>query len=410
MLDAPRILFVGHAGIPTGFARVLHSVLRHLPDGYDRHLFGITCDHDWRDGDVPVYRNPDLGNIHSPAVLGEIIARVQPQAVVVLDEPWVCSALAPVLLGDRAFAAIFYGAADADWSVPPAVAADLARTDAYVAFNEFGRRIVAQGWDAIAAGRRPRVEVIPHGVDTVAFHPIDRSAARRAWFGSDAHDDDFIVLNANRNQPFKRIDLCVEAFALFARDKPPTVKLYLHMGTRPRGPGETALVDRFGIRDRVLMTSQLNQHPDVDSSRLNLLYNACDVGVNTSEKEGWGLVAFEHGATRAAQIVPRHSACEQLWDGAAILVDPAREDSRQRYQSAGRTVTVEGVADAFERLYRNPDERERLADAAFARATRPEYQWSAIARQWDALLQDVLVLRHASNGCTVREKHDLRRG
>jgi hypothetical protein len=34
-------------------------------------------------------------------------------------------------------------------------------------------------------------------------------------------------------------------------------------------------------------------------------------------------VAFEHAATGAAQVLPRHSANAALWEGAAVLVDPA---------------------------------------------------------------------------------------
>ena len=35
--DAPRLLVVGQGASPTGYARVIHSILRHLPDGWDLH-------------------------------------------------------------------------------------------------------------------------------------------------------------------------------------------------------------------------------------------------------------------------------------------------------------------------------------------------------------------------------------
>jgi glycosyltransferase involved in cell wall biosynthesis len=57
---------------------------------------------------------------------------------------------------------------------------------------------------------------------------------------------------------------------------------------------------------------------------------------------------------------------------------------------------VEGVAEALERLYRDREERERMAEDAFARATRPEYRWPAIARQWDALFHDVAAITQTS--------------
>src|ERR1700753_1257732 len=82
------------------------------------------------------------------------------------------------------------------------------------------------------------IAIIGHGVDTQAFHPLPggRRAARERLFPgqSDLHDA-FIVLNANRNQPRKRIDLTLEAFATFAQGKPANVKLYLHMARQDTG-------------------------------------------------------------------------------------------------------------------------------------------------------------------------------
>lgn len=344
------ILFLGHAGMPTGFARVLDSIAAHLPFEVARLPIGA-----------------------SPAD----IAATHPDAVLVLDEPWVCARLAPLLCD--AYRTIVYAAVDGEASVTPEIAAQLARADVCVAFQQFGRDILERHFARLDAWPR-RMETIPHGVDVETFHPLDKRAARRELFGTDALDDAFIVLNANRNQPFKRIDLTVEGFASFARDKPDDVKLCLHMGTRTPAPGEVTLADRFGVRDRLLFTEKGERHPFVTSARLNLIYNACDVGLNTSEKEGWGLIAFEHGATRVAQIVPRHSACVELWDGAAAFLEPGPN---------GRSVTAEGVAAALERLYRDRVERARLADAAFARATEPRYAWTSIAARWAALFGEL---------------------
>ncbi len=109
------------------------------------------------------------------------------------------------------------------------------------------------------------------------------------------HRDAFIVLNANRNMPRKRIDLTIQGFAEFARDKPANVKLYLHMATQDTGWNVIALARRHGIYDRLIMTRADNVAPDFSDEQLNLLYNACDVGITTTTGEGWGMVTFEHG-------------------------------------------------------------------------------------------------------------------
>lgn len=54
-------------------------------------------------------------------------------------------------------------------------------------------------------------------------------SARRALWGDETQlADSFLVLNANRNQKRKRIDITLKAFAALARDKPENVKLLLH--------------------------------------------------------------------------------------------------------------------------------------------------------------------------------------
>lgn len=361
----PRILIVSHAQTPTGFARVAHSILRELSPQWDLHHYAINRPAVAPDPGWPVYANPNPAAVHANDGLAAVISAIHPHIVLVIDEPWVARHRAPLLAAGTA-KVIYYCAVDSEAPLSPEAARALASSDAVVAFTRFGRSVLERQLG------RPGVRVIPHGVDTGLFHPLP--AARAVLFpGRPELLDAFIVLNANRNQPYKRIDRTLEGFALFAAAKPPSVMLYLHMGSRPCPAGVTPLVDQLGIRHRVLSTTTGPTHPNVPSPQLNQIYNACDVGLNTSEKEGWGLVAFEHAATGAAQIVPRHSACQELWADSALLLDP---------------VSPAAVAHALERLYAG--ELEHWRRAALANASRPEYRWSAIAAQWEQLFLELL--------------------
>ncbi len=299
-----RILFVGHGGLPNGFSRVIHSLLSGLQGTYELHHLAVNLAQAYPADGWRVHPNPYLPELHSIRALSETLEHVRPDIVFILDEAWVCARYQSVLAG---FRVILYCAIDGEDAVPPPIAAGIGNASALVVFTQFARSIV--GRDAC---------VVPLGVDTSTFFPIAgggitgfRESRRRARAILFPHrpelEDAFIVLNANRNQPWKRIDICIEGFAKFAQGKPSNVKLYLHMGSRPATPGTPSLVDRFGVRNRLLVTSESEHHPECSSEHLNLIYNACDAGINTSEKEGWGLIAFEHGATGAAQIVPRHS-------------------------------------------------------------------------------------------------------
>ena len=84
--------------------------------------------------------------------------------------------------------------------------------------------------------------------------------------------------------------------------------------------------------------------------------------------EGWGLVSVEHGATGAAQIVPRHSACEEIWEGAALMLDPIHRGVPEEFSPLElATVSAEQVAEALEMLYRDVELRRKLSMAAIRR-------------------------------------------
>jgi len=122
---------------------------------------------------------------------------------------------------------------------------------------------------------------------------------------------------------------------------------------------------------------------------LNLLYNACDVGTTTSMGEGWGLVSFEHGAAGAAQIVPDHSACAELWRGRAEMIPPARRYIPEFSTLEMAEVSAEGTAQALDKLYADPQRRQQLAQAAFEAAQNPDYSWDAIAARFDDLFAEL---------------------
>jgi glycosyltransferase involved in cell wall biosynthesis len=262
----------------------------------------------------------------------------------------------------------------------PGIAQTMTDADAVVLYNESGRRIFER---AFGDGDGPQVAVIGHGVDE-AFRPLDSGLSRRparfSVFGSRPElDDSFIVLNANRNSPRKKIDTTLRGFAQFSAGKT-DVFLYLHMGMKDLDCDILSLAAQLGIRDKLLTTTLAPEQPRLPDEQLNGIYNACDVGLNTSTGEGWGLVAFEHGATGAAQIMPAHPSCAELWGDSALLVDVDDDEG----------VAPSDVAAALETLYSDKDLRLALAIAAHELATTPRFSWDHVAALWNKLLLQVV--------------------
>jgi len=246
--------------------------------------------------------------------------------------------------------------------------------------------------------------VIGHGVETSVFHPLPE--LRQAEFAPEARSllkqrlfpelpepgDSFVVLNASRPGNRKRIDLTIEGFAKFARDKPHNVSLCLHqaLGNEHSREEFMSIADRCDIRGRIEQVSLGNDRGPLSDDDLNLVYNACDLGINTSMGEGWGLVSFEHAAAGAAQIVPRHSACASLWDGVAEFLEPVERGVPGFSTLELQTVSSDGVAAALQRLYDDRELLRRRSLAAFEHATKPEFTWTVMVQQWDDLLQTLI--------------------
>ena len=207
--------------------------------------------------------------------------------------------------------------------------------------------------------------------------------------GADDLQNSFIVLNASRFDKRKRVDLTLAGFAKFAAGKPANVRLCLHhaiLGDAARDE-INALIARFDLQERVHLNPLAAGV--VDDAALNLLYNACDVGMNTSMGEGWGLVSCEHGAAGAAQIVPDHSACAEIWRDRAELIPPARRTIPEFSSLEMGEVSADGVAAALNRLYADPQRCQQLAQAAFEAAQNPDHDWDAIAERFDRLFAEL---------------------
>src|SRR2546426_2202261 len=109
---------------------------------------------------------------------------------------------------------------------------------------------------------------------------------------------------------------------------------------------------------------------NIESQQLNLVYNASDVGLNTSTGEGWGFCNFEHAAAGKTQVVPRVGALAEIWDGCAEFVEPAQDLVYEGILTEGKLVNPDSVAATLEALYTNREHRRLVTEACYRRVSR----------------------------------------
>ncbi|MEI6757649.1 MAG: glycosyltransferase [Chlorobium sp.] len=393
-----RLLVVGHGAAATGFSRVLHGIITHLPLDYEVRHLAVNHRQERVAAPWPIWGNPRRGDMHGVERLVELLEHWRPHLILIMGDIWFCTAHAQRLnmVWPRPLV-VAYCPVDGEILAPEMVL-PLRLFQRVVAYNHFGLAEMARAARR-AGGELRNLAIIPHGRDA-CFAPINqvrhdllaRSEAKATLWGPElAGPDSFVVLNANKHQPRKRLDLTLEGFGLFAREKPDGVRLYLHTWLDKEGPHLKEIAQRLGLERRLIFTPGAQQgHPTQDDAWLNRLYNACDVGVNTSGGEGWGLVSFEHAATGAPQIVPDHSSCGELWTGGGVLLKARESFDHPGLKLRWRFIHPPDLAEALEKLYQDCDYRRQMAYRALEWAQRPELDWSNVAGLWHKLLQEVL--------------------
>jgi len=439
-----KLLVVGDGDRPTGFARVTHSVLERLAEtgDFDIHHMAINYFGDppgvpWRMYPAHLSNPPDM---FGRARLGALYDELKPDAVFMVQDPWHITEYIRARAGMRGMTC--YYPVDSpnqkpEWMTFLARCPEVctythfgAEQSAIAASASFGHAIraiaeqhgpgefdassvampQAQGWhDANVTiplarlrdlGDPGAYQVIPHGVDTAKFWPVDKATAR-SKFG--IKPDHFVVGYLHRNQPRKRQDLMLRAWSKFtkglrdadtgtdgihrlaeAAPKITDATLVIHAPMDALAGWDLwQLVEAYGLVGSVVFTQATKDQDVLSEKDLNLLVNALDVNANLGGGEGWGLSHMETAVVGVAQLVPDWSATREIWQGNAELVRVGEVyHADHSLNTAQGVVDTDAAADALLRLYEDAAHREALGAQASALVHEPRFDWDNIAEMF----------------------------
>lgn len=200
-----------------------------------------------------------------------------------------------------------------------------------------------------------KTSVINHGSSSTSFFKLSRKSCRERCreCGINIGDNDFVIFNGNRNEYRKRLDLTIKSFLKFKETVCPTAKLLLHCGNYKSNDPSIIMTSK---------NSQSEEHPNFTSGFLNIIYNACDVGINTSMGEGWGLVSFEMASLGIPQVVPNFSSYPEIFGGRQghELVDVTEQkigwcgnEKENSYEPIGGVVSVDDCVEKLKTIHKN---------------------------------------------------------
>jgi len=412
MSEKVKVLWIGDGVTPTGFSTVNHNIIKELSsESFEVHHLAVNYFGDPHKYNHLIYpatvpSNYSFGDLYGQMRIGELSFN-NFDFIFILNDIWVIDRyleeIKRVYTPDKMPKIVVYFPVDG-YGYQKSWFKNFDIVTNAVVYTEFGKKTVLD----IKPSLESKLSIIPHGTNLKDFFRFeDKLQAKKEIFSPVTDmslEDSFIVLNANRNQPRKRLDLSIQAFAIFAYGKPTNVRYYHHAGIKDAGWNLFELVDRIDnsfklagkydngettLKSRIVITSLEQQVQQVPIEKLNLVYNACDVGINTSLGEGWGLVSTEHAATGAPQIVPDHTACAELFEDCGLLT-PIKLTAFDSVTLLDRGfIDVQELAKQLELLYTNKELRESLGQKGQDKFTSEKYQWSYIADQWKELFKEL---------------------
>ncbi len=206
------------------------------------------------------------------------------------------------------------------------------------------------------------VHVVPDGVDTALFRPIDDAAMLSAWRIRNLGSDAPFILYVGKPTRRRNLPALLEAFARLKRERSIEHKLVL-IGTALPGTSFAAQVATLGLRDDVVAI------PHAPHTEIALAYNACGLMIYPSSYEGFGMPVLEAMACGTAVITLDNTAFPEFAAGIAHLLPDAR---------------VETLMEGMLSVLGDADLRQRMRQCGPARAAG--YDWQIIARRYLDLL------------------------
>lgn len=399
--DAPQI--------PTGFGRVVDHVLYPLVDSgeYDVHLCAINYHGDMPDLDRYPYQYylPQYSparDVYGVGRVKDLIGRLQPDVVWILNDLPIIEEFYSYRDNAEALATVpvvTYSPVDGD-PFPASYLDGIRQASIPVVYTEYAKEVIRD----LDRQLGDRLEVIGHGVDSDEFWPMGddkKTAKRRARAalnkesGTEIPDDWFIVLRIDKNQERKQWPSTIEAFAMFAQDKP-EARLWLHTPLVIDGGYDIpALIERYGIGDQVMHSGLGPQRLGVPIEKLNQIYNAADCHLSTTAGGGWELSTHEAQAAGTPTLITDYAAMSYVGQ-AGILLSYTYTYTACRNTTQYAMVDIEAVVDGLNTMYCG-----KGYDLMRWRCMRwaKEHTWETqqVPERFDALFRESM-LRHKDLG------------
>ena len=414
-----RFLLVStHVDQTTGYSKVSHNLLKQISTlspkvktfhfGFQRHP-GRTSVRKVPEGvityDAAANEDPKeegfgFNKIH------EYVEMVNPDVVMIYNDPLIVMRFIESMKHERgksSYKLWIYLDQVYEGIAQPLIETIRDHSDRIYCFSELWKKKFAD------YGPFPDVRVLEHAVDPTVFSCMGSASVASVRTNLNVPTDAILFLNANRNSQRKRLDLTIGGFArLLARNPTKPYHLLILTNASPQS-GAFYDLQRVFIEELKGQALDVQSHVRklllIDSSPPNLMtdeainqiYNASDIGINTSDGEGFGLCQLEHMYTGAPQVVTDVGTYSSFLNSNVAEFIP----KQGRTYFAGSmphglwapTFSMESIADGMEKgIETLEDKRKAVSKYTFK-------SWSTVCDSW---LEDVLTCEAPESSVSVQ--------
>ncbi len=374
--DRPRLLWIGDALVPTGFATVTHAIVGRLCKQWNVLVSGVNCDQASDELPYPVIPACQIDDMWGIDNFANLVAGFAPDVVVINNDWWNVARFLECRVDVPIVAYMPVDGANLD----PDEIQSLNRLRAAIWYTEFGHS------EARSSGFNGPRHVIPHGVETATPTAFSKREARK-MLNLSLPNDAFLIGNVNRNQPRKRLDLTVDYFASWVHERNiADAWLYLHCSNSNEGWDLKRLADYHGVPERVIVSDGSGTIGSVSQSTLQLIYQALDLQVTTTSGEGWGLTTMEGMSHGVPQIVPDWAALGE-WTGKGVeRIHCTTQLAHPGINTIGAIPDRLPFVNAVDQMYRSAELRAESAKAVREWVNQAPFRWTDIAGQFNRIL------------------------
>lgn len=399
-----KVLFCGtHPQQFNGYSKVVFELLNELSSYTDIKLYVYGFQNFYNDAEHIIERelpsNVEIYDAYSneePKNKGfgeknivDYVKKISPDIVIIYNDLIVISTLIKVLqeIPDRTFKIVPYIDLVYKHEKKSMLKYIHEHIDGCIAFTDHWKDIL------LKENYTKPLWTLEHAFNKNVYYPIPKQVARKFF---EINNDEFIIMNLNRNQPRKRWDHCIMAFIKF---------ISKHLGEKIKLMVLTSVNGAWDLTE--LMTNEANkyninfeqlkkhfifiQNPQKLSDKdINIMYNVADIGWNTCDGEGFGLCNFEQAGIGIPQVIPHIGGFLDFFnENNSIPIKPKysiySDTSKDAVGGELEMCDINDYVDALEKYYTNRD--LILKHGAQSRKDIIEnYTWSEKARHFRTII------------------------